>query len=550
MTVPLTRRELLASFLGGSAALAAGCQTDDRRLPPAGELKGASPDIGHRLRDGFRPRPSDDNWEDISVIIVGGGIAGLSAAWRLQRAGFTDFAVLELESAPGGTSRSEDSGVVPHPWGAHYLPLPMKENRALIQLLDEMQVLDGRDADGEPLAAEQYLCRDPQERIFYQGRWSEGLYLHEGASRQDLAEYAAFQEEVGRWADWRDEFGRRAFAIPLATGSDDARVTELDKITMADWLERKQLTSPRLRWTVDYACRDDFGMTVDQTSAWAGLFYFASRMRHGKADSQPFITWPEGNGRFVDHLAGKSGNRVRSGWAVTSVTPAERDGAERVDVVATSRDGNSVAGFHAERVIFAAPHFLAPYLIDSYRDVFSSRAEEFEYGAWMVANVFLKDRPKQSRGFPLAWDNVLYESPSLGYVVATHQKGIDYGPTILTYYYPLCDADESAARRRLLSLSWEAWADVVLTDLSSAHPDIRGLVERLDVVRWGHAMIRPRPGFVWGSALAAAAKPFRAVHFANTDLSGVALFEEAFYHGNRAAEEVLAARDVSFESIL
>jgi len=32
------------------------------------------------------------------------------------------------------------------------------------------------------------------------------------------------------------------------------------------------------------------------------------------------------------------------------------------------------------------------------------------------------------------------------------------------------------------------------------------------------------------------------VHFANTDLSAVALFEEALYHGVRAAEEVLGGR--------
>jgi hypothetical protein len=29
------------------------------------------------------------------------------------------------------------------------------------------------------------------------------------------------------------------------------------------------------------------------------------------------------------------------------------------------------------------------------------------------------------------------------------------------------------------------------------------------------------------------------IHFANTDLSGVALFEEALYHGVRAAEEIV-----------
>jgi hypothetical protein len=79
---------------------------------------------------------------------------------------------------------------------------------------------------------------------------------------------------------------------------------------------------------------------------------------------------------------------------------------------------------------------------------------------------------------------------------------------------------------------------VTLSDLSRAHPDIRGLVERLDVMRWGHAMIRPRTGFMWGSARREAAKPFRGIHFAHSELSGVALFEEAFDNGLRAADEI------------
>jgi hypothetical protein len=53
-------------------------------------------------------------------------------------------------------------------------------------------------------------------------------------------------------------------------------------------------------------------------------------------------------------------------------------------------------------------------------------------------------------------------------------------------------------------------------------------------------MIRPRPGFIWGSGRRAAARPFRGIHFAGADLSGIPVFEEAFDHGVRAAEEVLA----------
>jgi hypothetical protein len=148
----------------------------------------------------------------------------------------------------------------------------------------------------------------------------------------------------------------------------------------------------------------------------------------------------------------------------------------------------------------------------------------------------------------LCWDNVIYDSRSLGYVTATHQTGIDYGPTVLTWYTALCgdgSADSSqtpsAARQRLFDLTWAEAAEIVLADLEPAHPEIRSLVERLDVMKWGHAMIRPRPGFVFSPARQTAATAFGPIHFAGTDLSGVALCEEAVYHGVRAAEEALRA---------
>ncbi|MCI0456047.1 MAG: FAD-dependent oxidoreductase [Gemmataceae bacterium] len=542
-----TRREMLAAFLGLPAALA-GCSSPHPTHPlPAGEIVGASDGLGHRLREGG---PYDAQaWQRVGVVIVGGGVAGLSAAWRFLQAGFHDFLLLELEPAPGGTSRSGTSPLVPYPWGAHYVPVPMQENHLLITLLEEMGIVEGRDPEGEPIVAEQFLCRDPQERIFYKGRWYEGLYLHAGATPEDEAQLRAFHVEVDRWVAWRDARGRRAFALPMAAGTDDAEVTALDRTTVADWLDRHGWTSPRLRWLLNYACRDDYGTTIEDTSAWAGLFYFASRIRHPGAEAQPLMTWPEGNGRVVAHLYQKAQVRVRLGLAVADINPVDSDGRYGVDVIALDTAGQRPVGFHAGQVVFAAPHFLTRHVIGPYRADPPRHVDAFEYGAWMVANLFLKDRPP-GRGFPLAWDNVLYESPALGYVVATHQRGLDYGPTIFTYYYPLCDASPQAARARLLGLGWQEWADVTLTDLRRAHPEIPSLVERLDVMRWGHAMIRPRPGFLWGGARLAAAQPYRGIYFAHSDLSGLSLFEEALYHGVRAAEDVLAARGVPFRSVL
>ncbi|HET8799097.1 MAG TPA: twin-arginine translocation pathway signal, partial [Thermoanaerobaculia bacterium] len=272
---------------------------------------------------------------------------------------------------------------------------------------------------------------------------------------------------------------------------------------------------------VDYACRDDYGTLPDATSAWAAIFYFASR------EERPVITWPEGNGRLVAHLARSA--RVRLGTLVVQIIPSD-SGA---DVIALR--GEETIGIHARRVIFAGPQFIARRVIPS-----RASSDAFTYGSWMVANLALRDRPP-SLGFPLAWDNVFHDSPSLGYVVSTHQRGIDHGPTVLTYYYALCDPEVRVARERLLSAGRDEWAEIALADMERAHGGIRALCERIDVMRWGHAMVRPSPGFVWSAARIEAARPHGAIHFANTDLSAVALFEEALYHGVRAGEEVAAA---------
>jgi hypothetical protein len=164
-----------------------------------------------------------------------------------------------------------------------------------------------------------------------------------------------------------------------------------------------------------------------------------------------------------------------------------------------------------------------------------------DYGAWAVANLHLRDRPREAKGAPRSWDNVLYRSKSLGYVTATHQRGRDHGPTVLTWYYPFTDDDAAAARRSIAGAGQPEWAELVLTDLERAHPELRQLTERIDVAFWGHGMIRPKVGAIWQPQRAAAILPRDRIHFAHTDLSGIALFEEAFDHGNRAAREVATA---------
>ncbi|MDA7979595.1 MAG: FAD-dependent oxidoreductase [Pirellulales bacterium] len=559
MSISLSRREVLAAFLTAPAATFLGCGSMGSSLPVAGEIIGTSQGIGHRLRQGFRPQPTENSWTEADVVIVGGGMAGLSAAWRLSALGIQDVAILELEPRLGGTSASGVSNLVRYPWGAHYVPAPTSRNRVLVTLFEELGLLEGFDEDGEPVIGEPFLCRDPEERLFHNGTWHEGLYPYSGASEDDLAQLARFESEIERWVAWRDSTGRRAFTLPIAACSDEADVRALDELTMSDWLAEHDLTSARLRWLVNYCCKDDYGLMADQTSAWAGLFYFASRIRVPGGAPQPLVTFPEGNGRFIRYFQQVLSSKIHTGMAVSEIRLASGGNRERDarssesaplrEIISVSHDGSTVRGFRARNMVFAASQFLGPYLISDLSESRRQAAREFQYGSWLVANLHLNDRP-EDEGFPLAWDNVLYDSKSLGYVTATHQRNLEFGPTVLTYYYPFCDAEPAVSRQRLLDLTWEDCAEIALADLQTAHPQIRSLTTRLDVMKWGHAMIQPRTGFVFHQARRTAAKPFAGIHFANTDLSGVALLEEALYHGVRAAEEVATARGRQFTSLI
>jgi hypothetical protein len=508
-----------------------------------GTIVGASHATGHRLRDDDFPPPTETH--DVSVVIVGGGMAGLSAAWKLSKSGFEDYALLELEAEAGGNSRSGRNDVSAYPWGAHYLPVPPPEAPAVRELLEEMGMVQSYGVDGEPVYDPRHLCHAPQERVFMDGAWRDGLSARDLLDPEGTGNVAVldeFEAQVQTYRNYRDALGRRAFAIPVAASTTDAEIVALDEISMRDYLDRAGWSSDTLRWYVDYCCRDDYGCTLDTTSAWAGWHYFCSRPAEGQ-----YLTWPEGNGRIVQHVLNRVAQQVRTGMLVYRVGTGDA-GAERpatggiaqpglvtggIDVDAVDTVSGTAVRYRARRAIYALPRFTAHHVIEGYAP--PEAPDAFTYCPWMVANLTVSGLPVGA-----AWDNVLYDSASLGYVVATHQNlSIAPGPSVLTYYRPLSVPNPTVARTWMLDQTWDDWVALVLADLSQAHPEIESLVTHVDVMLWGHAMIRPVPGFVWGASRRRAEAPHGAIRFAHSDMSGVSIFEEAQYHGVRAAEAVM-----------
>src|SRR5579863_4704903 len=90
---------------------------------------------------------------------------------------------------------------------------------------------------------------------------------------------------------------------------------------------------------------------AQDTSAWAGIHYFSSR----EAEEKGPLTWPEGNGWITRRLLERVGQNVRTNQMVYRIAETRRG----VSVFAGDTE------FQSEFLIFAAPTFLAPYLIEN-----------------------------------------------------------------------------------------------------------------------------------------------------------------------------------------
>jgi monoamine oxidase len=516
----MNRRNCLG-WLGASGAVwGAGCQPASRDV--VGGFAGPDPARGHRWRDTARGAPDVQRRAD--VLVLGGGVAGLAAARALSMAGVHDLALLELETEAGGNARAGHLGGLACPMAAHYLPVPSDDAPELQDWLEQIGLRQR--VSGRWTYDERHLCHSPQERLFFNGHWQDGLLPLDGVGPDTLAQYRRLSQLM---ADARraQRYAMPAVRLPV---TDTTRA--LWAQSFAQWLDAHSLTDPQLRWYLDHACRDDYGASAARVSAWAGIHYFASR--HGfpapgeAAEAEPLLTWPEGNAWLVRHLASTLGDRLHSGQGVLRVAPTRR-GVE-VDSVAPA--SGRITRWQARAAVVALPVFVARRVIDPLPPAVANRASQLQLAPWVVVNLLLDAAPKDRGGAHPSWDNVTYGSAGLGYVDAGHQSLTRVvGPRVWTWYLPL--GDPPGARQALLERPWTHWRDRALAELSVPHPDLPERVTEVAVTRLGHAMAIPTPGSLYEGPVSDG-----RLAFAHADWAGYSVFEEAFTRGHLAGQQL------------
>lgn len=554
-----------ASACAGTLALA-GCtpaapQLDD--LP--GGFTGTALERGHSLRPLWQrlaqglELPAPAAVYRAPVVIAGGGMAGLAAARALDQMGVA-AALLDTQAALGGNSQGGQIHGVACPLGAHYLPLPGDDAPEVQDWLEELGLRQR--VAGRWQYDERHLCHSPQERLYWQGNWHEGLLPVDGVGVRTLQQYQKWEQLV-RAASASARFSMPGARSWLRAGRLPAAHAALDAQQFDQWLAVQGIDDPHLLWYLNYCCRDDFGAGIGRVSAWAGVHYFASRRgfhapgQGAGADEEggeQVLTWPQGNGWLAQQLQARLRHIQQvPDCSVLAITEG-RQGVQ-VDVYHHGRARHE--RWLAARCVVALPSFIAARVLRSPPGWVPQVAQRLDWAPWLVANIHLRAPLADYPGAAPAWDNVLYQDGNvggLGYVDAGHQRldRLTPAPTVLSYYQALGDVPQG--RAQLLEQPFAHWRERIVASLSGPHPDLLQRATRMEITRYGHAMAIPRPGdqqFLSEIAMqrnlqahkqrwnGERAQPWptlatQRLAFAHADWAGYSVLEEAFTRGHHA----------------
>lgn len=435
------------------------------------------------------------------------------------------------------------------PGGAHYLAQPSAESSHIRQMLADLGIIEGYNGAGKPIYRDTDLVNAPDERLLINGAWQDGIIPQ--PYDPDTRRFFAL---IAQLLHARGSDGRKIFAIPIVLSSQDPQWRALDRQTFAGWLAAQGYQSPSLLWYLDYCCRDDYGQGIDQVSAYAGLHYFTARGN----EHAPVLTWADGLNHLSEALRRHA--QIQSRAQLPDTRELTFRQPESHPYIATQIDEQNdhvrvtlrhirtgdTRLIRAQNVICAMPLNIAQRIIQSpQRYGFAADFRLPPSAPWLISNFVLHSFPAEPKRSELAWDNIVYGSRGLGYVVASHQHihVAKPGHTLFTAYTALNHDSPANVRRQLLAAEPRDLLDIAAQDLLAAYGKrFWQHVAHIGITVRAHAMSVPSAGYLTQPTLLALRQHQSRLHFAHSDLSGYSVFEEAAWWGVEAAKRILAQR--------
>jgi protoporphyrinogen oxidase len=487
------RRDFIKFVVAGS--IAAGCPADLSllALPTATKptVDGEQNEICHRLRDGHHfSRPPVSARTD--VVIVGGGMSGLAAAYYLQQ---IDFLLLEKENHWGGNAYSEDYDGQTYATGTAFVET---QDSPAAQLAGEigLELLPINNFDGSIIQGE-----------FIADTWGEGL---------DHLPYPAKIRESFK------KFRQEMLAIDAKK-----RQHELDNTPFSNFLLGY---SPEVKLWWDTYGLSNWGALAEDTSATISIREMQGFASADRRDERSTLLGGLGaiTRRLARLLDSPGRERLKKGATTVSVEP------QKSEVHVTYIEEGRVKTVAAKAVIMATPKFITWRLIDDLPSAQKQAMKKLRYIPYPVVNLIF-DKPVFNLGYDTWCPGISFTDMVVADWVLRNQPGYRQKHNILTCYAPLYENE----RHRLLTD--DGCREIALNVLRDFQKLFRGSdVDPVEVhiYRRGHPMFVSTPGIL-SNVIPAASHPMERIFFANTDSEGpVSLSSGAITAARRCVRNV------------
>lgn len=396
------------------------------------------------------------------VVVIGAGIAGLTAAWRLRH---RDVVVLEAADRVGGRMRSECHGDYWLNYGAHLMPAPgslvdslaVELGLDLVPVWGSMMGLAVGDTKLTSGPVESYPLRLPIP-------WRDRAVFATRGLRLQRAVRARRREEVVRSGDAPHD--RRARVL----GFEDDR-------TFGDFLGSMPSSVEEIFTCAAHRATAE----LDELSAGCGIGLFA--LVWGGKGSLIARNLLGGTSRLPEALAGRLGDRIHLSARAMGIEPTGDD------LVVTFDDGRPTT-VRARHVIVAAQ---APFAATLVADVAPGAADalaRLRYGAFLTVAIATNEAG------PMPWDRIYaMATPGRAFDMFTNQAHAvrkEPGPRRPGGSLMLFSGGEAAAK--LSELTDDAIVDRFLDDLVALFPEAGSVIEEAHVQRWPLGNVFAQPG--------------------------------------------------------
>lgn len=440
------------------------------------------------------------------VVVVGGGLAGLSAAWKTRH---LDVLVLEKEHRVGGRLRSERRGPYWLNWGGHVFGGPDSEAGRLMRSVG----VDAAPVPGNLTALAmngKVLTEGPVETFPFRVpmSWSSRLALLKAGAkvRWAVSKYGKIVKPRGD-EDYRvrqqriyDFESNRSFADFIGPLPDDAMALFKPTVTRS-------------------------AGELDQVSAGAGIGYFHLVWDRSGGLSRNIIG---GSSTLPETIAAALGDRVRTDIKTTQVIVH----GDHVEITYLDSEGQEHT-VRTRHVIMATPAPITRKVVSNLESDLSEALGQIQYGPYVSAALLTNEQG------PAPWDSLYaIATPKRSFNVAFNMSSMVRGSE--PYRQPgssIMVFSPGNLARDLIDRSDEDILETYLADLAAVFPALPGHVVESEVQRWPLGLAYNYPGR--GRIQPVLTRPHGRLHLAG-DYLGSLYTETSVRSGSDAGQDVLS----------